>query len=134
MPEHILFLTGRLAEPRLRRLLGPIAAADPSLIPVQREALGERGALGAGIATPGFQIWNEYFEGGIVTLSYLAADRPALLQGATLALYLSRAEGFGMPIVEANAVGRPVVTSNILSMPEVAGDAACFVDPFTQSV
>jgi len=31
--------------------------------------------------------------------------------------------------VEAQAVGRPVVTSNRCSMPEVAGDAACFVDP-----
>ena len=27
-------------------------------------------------------------------------------------------------------MGRPVVTSNLLSMPEVAGDAACLVDPF----
>lgn len=65
--------------PRFKCLLGPIAAADTSLIPVQREALGERGALGAGIATPGFQIWNEYFVGGIETLSCLAVDRPALL-------------------------------------------------------
>jgi glycosyltransferase involved in cell wall biosynthesis len=38
-------------------------------------------------------------------------------------------EGFGMPIVEANAVGRPVLTSNLSSMPEVAGNAACLVDP-----
>ena len=43
--------------------------------------------------------------------------------------FVSTYEGFGMPIVEANAVGRPVITSNILSMPEVAGDAACLVDP-----
>ncbi|HZE85853.1 MAG TPA: glycosyltransferase family 1 protein, partial [Puia sp.] len=42
-------------------------------------------------------------------------------------------EGFGMPILEAQAVGRPVITSNILSMPEVAGDAACLVDPFDVS-
>ena len=42
-------------------------------------------------------------------------------------------EGFGMPIVEANAIGRPVVTSNICSMPEVAGSAACLVDPFDSS-
>lgn len=42
-------------------------------------------------------------------------------------------EGFGLPIVEANAIGRPVVTSNILSMPEVAGDAACLVDPLEPS-
>ena len=34
-----------------------------------------------------------------------------------------------MPIVEANAVGRAVVTSNCASMPEVAGEAACLVNP-----
>src|SRR5262245_25129314 len=45
-------------------------------------------------------------------------------------LLVSTYEGFGLPIVEANAVGRPVITSNIWSMPEVAGDAACLVDPF----
>jgi glycosyltransferase involved in cell wall biosynthesis len=44
--------------------------------------------------------------------------------------FVSTYEGFGLPIIEANAVGRPVVTSNILAMPEVAGDAACLVDPF----
>lgn len=44
--------------------------------------------------------------------------------------FVSTYEGFGMPIVEANAVERPVVTSNVASMPEVANDAACLVDPF----
>lgn len=39
-------------------------------------------------------------------------------------------EGFGMPILEGQAVGRPVLTSNLYSMPEVAGGAACLVDPF----
>ena len=43
---------------------------------------------------------------------------------------ISTYEGFGMPIIEANRVGRPVITSNILSMPEVAGEAACLVNPF----
>ncbi|HVE94646.1 MAG TPA: glycosyltransferase [Acidimicrobiales bacterium] len=38
-------------------------------------------------------------------------------------------EGFGMPIVEANAVGRPVVTSARAPMDWVAGGAACLVDP-----
>ncbi|OGS94870.1 MAG: hypothetical protein A3H31_04225 [Gallionellales bacterium RIFCSPLOWO2_02_FULL_57_47] len=47
--------------------------------------------------------------------------------------FVSTYEGFGMPILEANAVGRPVITSNILSMPEVAGDAACIVDPYNIS-
>lgn len=47
-----------------------------------------------------------------------------------LLLFASTLEGFGMPIVEAQAVGRPVVTSNCSSMPEVARDSACLVNPF----
>lgn len=50
-----------------------------------------------------------------------------------LVAFVSMYEGFGMPILEANAVGRPIITSNILSMPEVAGDAACIVDPYNVS-
>jgi glycosyltransferase involved in cell wall biosynthesis len=39
-------------------------------------------------------------------------------------------EGFGMPIIEAQATGRPVVTSDIASIPEIAGNGACLVNPF----
>lgn len=46
-----------------------------------------------------------------------------------LLVFASTYEGFGLPIVEAQAVGRPVVTSHCASMPEVAGGAACLVDP-----
>ncbi len=48
-----------------------------------------------------------------------------------LLLFMSTFEGFGMPIIEAQAIGRVVITSNISSMPEVAGDGACLVDPFS---
>lgn len=48
---------------------------------------------------------------------------------ADMLVFASTCEGFGLPIVEANAVGRPVVTSCISSMPEVAGEGACLVDP-----
>jgi glycosyltransferase involved in cell wall biosynthesis len=47
-----------------------------------------------------------------------------------MVIFASTYEGFGLPIIEANAVGRPVITGNILSMPEVAGKAGCLVDPF----
>lgn len=47
-----------------------------------------------------------------------------------LLLFASVYEGFGLPIIEAQAIGRPVVTSDLLSMPEVAGEGACLVNPF----
>lgn len=46
-----------------------------------------------------------------------------------LLVFASTYEGFGMPIIEAQAVGRPVVTSRLAPMEEVAGGAACLVDP-----
>lgn len=46
-----------------------------------------------------------------------------------LVLFPSTFEGFGLPIAEAQAAGRPVVTSNISPMKDVAGGAACLVDP-----
>jgi glycosyltransferase involved in cell wall biosynthesis len=45
--------------------------------------------------------------------------------------FVSTYEGFGLPIVEAQAVGRPVLTSNVASMPEVAGKGALLVNPFS---
>jgi glycosyltransferase involved in cell wall biosynthesis len=44
-------------------------------------------------------------------------------------IFASLFEGFGLPILEAQATGRPVITSKRSSMPEVAGDGALFVDP-----
>ena len=43
--------------------------------------------------------------------------------------FISTYEGFGMPILEANAVGRPVITSDLSPMRDVAAGAAHLVDP-----
>jgi glycosyltransferase involved in cell wall biosynthesis len=57
------------------------------------------------------------------------AELVAVFQRCDMVAFVSTGEGFGLPIVEAQATGRPVVTSNVSSMPEVAGGAACLVDP-----
>lgn len=52
-----------------------------------------------------------------------------LYRGATLFVYPSFYEGFGMPVLEAMASGTPVVTSDRSSLPEVTGAAALTVRP-----
>jgi glycosyltransferase involved in cell wall biosynthesis len=55
--------------------------------------------------------------------------RAALYAGASVFVFPSLAEGFGLPIIEAMACGAPVVTSNRSSLPEIAGAAAELCDP-----
>ncbi len=54
---------------------------------------------------------------------------PALYQGASLFVFPSLYEGFGLPLLEAMAAGLPIVASNRSAIPEVAGDTALLVDP-----
>jgi glycosyltransferase involved in cell wall biosynthesis len=58
-----------------------------------------------------------------------AADKNALLSGATAFVFPSLYEGFGFPVLEALACGVPVLCSNTSSLPEVAGDTAVMVNP-----
>lgn len=57
------------------------------------------------------------------------AELPNIYNLATLFLYTSKRESFGLPILEAMACGTPVMTSNTSSMPEVAQGAALSADP-----
>ncbi len=55
--------------------------------------------------------------------------KPALYRGTACAVFPSRYEGFGLPVLEALACGTPLVASNTSSLPELLGDAAFAVDP-----
>lgn len=57
------------------------------------------------------------------------ADKPALYRGATVFIFPSRYEGFGLPVLEALACGTPVVGSNAASLPEIVGDAGMLFPP-----
>lgn len=52
-----------------------------------------------------------------------------LYRGASMLLYPSRYEGFGLPVLEAMRCGVPVVASRAASIPELTGDAAVLLDP-----
>lgn len=66
----------------------------------------------------------------VIFTGHLTSDELSQLMSHAVAMvYVSRFEGFGIPIIEAMNCGTPVITSNVSSMPEVAGDAALLVNP-----
>lgn len=54
-------------------------------------------------------------------------DKPAIISGASMLVYPSHYEGFGMPPLEALACGIPVICSDNSSLPEVVGSVAKLV-------
>lgn len=67
---------------------------------------------------------------GVRRLGYVPETQlPDLFRRATLFVYPSLYEGFGLPVVQAMASGVPVITSRVSSLPEVAGEAAEYVNP-----
>ena len=70
-------------------------------------------------------------DGQVVLLGHVAQEAlPAIYQGATVFLYPTLYEGFGLPVVEAMASGTPVITSNTSALREIGGGYAHLVDPF----
>lgn len=57
------------------------------------------------------------------------ADLPALIAGAKVYVNPSLWEGFGIPVIEAQACGVPVAVSNTSSLPEIVGDSGALFDP-----
>lgn len=56
-------------------------------------------------------------------------DKVYVYNGATLFVFPSLYEGFGLPPLEAMNCGIPVISSNTSSMPEVVGDAGILISP-----
>lgn len=66
---------------------------------------------------------------GVVWLGFMPQEQlPALYNGALCFVYPSIYEGFGLPVLEAQACGTPVITSNRSSLPEVASSEALLVN------
>ncbi len=128
LPDEYLLVVGSLEERKnLRRLLS-------ACVRLWRE--GEtRPLVVVGARKPGYEssfsaLRNPDLTQRVIFTGYVPEnDLPGLYSGATIFVFPSRYEGFGLPPLEAMACGTPVVCSDTSSLPEVVGDAAVLVDP-----
>jgi alpha-1,3-rhamnosyl/mannosyltransferase len=85
------------------------------------------------LAVVGAEGWGEQpllDRPGVRRLGFVTDDELArLYRGAAVAVYPSRFEGFGIPVLEAMACGCPVVVSSHPSLDETSGDVAVRADP-----
>ncbi|MBI5300776.1 MAG: glycosyltransferase family 4 protein [Chloroflexi bacterium] len=132
LPVQFILYVGNL-EPRknLPMLLRAFAALVRRGLPHSLVLAGSRGWMDEEV----FATLRELNLGHRVFLpGYIPqAELPALYSAASLFVYASRYEGFGLPVLEAMACGAPVITSNVASMPEIAGDAGVLVQPDDQA-
>ena len=116
---YAIFLVGT-PEPRknIARTVAAVRRAAPSMDLVM---VGERHCLQPLTGAP-----TEHL---VFTGTVPEDHLPALLSGATISVYPSLEEGFGLPLLESMACGAPVLTSTRGALPEIAGGAALLVNP-----
>ena len=125
-PPYLLYLSTLQPRKNLVRLIQAYAASG---LPHQLVLAGKAGWLSQPILEVISNQSSVISEKIVVTGFVDEVDKAALLSGATAVLYPSLYEGFGFPVLEAQACGTAVLTATTSSLPEVAGDAALLVDP-----
>ncbi|MEQ9063213.1 MAG: glycosyltransferase [Vicingaceae bacterium] len=102
----------------LSRLAGALQGISCELIVVGKLTANQKDVLGSARI--------EYIERHNLTPNQLIQA----YRDCDILSFVSTIEGFGLPIIEAQATGRVVITSKVTSMPEIAGRGAHLVDPF----
>lgn len=127
--EYILFVGNLEPRKNLPTLLNAYRALPKELR--ERYPLVISGALGW--HTHEFTKALQLFKGRekpILTGYISQPHLPDLYRGASLFVYPSFYEGFGLPVLEAMASGVPVIGSQETSIPEVIGEAGVLVNPY----
>ncbi|HEY74415.1 MAG TPA: glycosyltransferase family 4 protein [Thermoflexia bacterium] len=122
--DYFLYLGTLQPRKNLARLVAAFASLQ--LVPTLVLA-GKRGWLYDALFTQARRLG---LEGRVLFPGYISPEeKAALLSGALAFVFPSLYEGFGLPVLEAQACGCTVIASNTSSLPEAAGDGALLVNP-----
>lgn len=125
-PRYLLAVGGREAR---KNLAGLFAAYAASGLGAELHVTGGEATLGP-VDRAALDALPPLLRARIRFLGFVPdAALPGLYRGASMLVFPSRGEGFGLPPLEAMACGTPVVAGRADSIPEVVGDAALLVDP-----
>lgn len=126
LPErYVLYLGSNKPHKNLVRLVDAWAKLQPQSVP-----LVIAGAWDSRYPRVRQRVWELGLDDVVLWLGPVTElDLPSLYAGATLFVFPSLYEGFGLPVLEAMACGTPVAAADSSSIPEVAGDAALYFDP-----
>jgi glycosyltransferase involved in cell wall biosynthesis len=116
---YVLFVGNLTPSKNLAPVAAAFAAEGVPVIVVGAASTTRVYAREAGLDIPGVWLAGRLSD----------AELAWLLRGARALVFPSLYEGFGLPIVEAQALGCPVIASDRASIPEVAGAGALYFDP-----
>lgn len=126
-PHYIVAFGGRFPNKNIGRLLVAFARIADQIV----QNLVIIGEVHKSFA----QVWYDLPEGARKRIRWLGSltneEVASVLRGSDAYVHPSIYEGFGMPIVEAQALGIPVVASSVSAIPEIGGDGAKYFDPFS---
>jgi glycosyltransferase involved in cell wall biosynthesis len=126
LPQNFLFYVGSIIE--RKNLLGIVKAIQqlPSDLKLPLVVVGKgmayKSVVQKYIVKNGMEKWVKFVEVD-------PEDLPAFYQKASIFIYPSIYEGFGIPVLEALFSQTPVITSNVSSLPEAGGPHSCLIDP-----
>lgn len=150
MPESRVLMIPNALSPDFASLSEPVTAARPFIFyagnrrPFKNVPLMVRAFVASGLAKDGFELVLTGPPDEALLAIVRAAGVPDALQfrgfltdaeivayykASACVAYLSKYEGFGLPILEAWQCDTPILLANVSSLPEVGGDAALYVEP-----
>ncbi len=131
LPAEYLLYVGSIIE--RKNLLRIIEAMDllPDTVRIPLVVVGEGGSYMEKVKAA---LSKKKWKNDVLFIGNVAnTDLPALYRGASVFIYPSEYEGFGIPVIEALFSEVPVITSNVSCLPEAAGPSSFLVDPKSEA-